>query len=89
MAASAAAASTGRSAASNGIGGGATRAPRASARFGEVAPTLPARGGGAEDIVSAEILALGLREGVGSLIFTGAFIVVAIAIGIWWLKRNA
>jgi hypothetical protein len=39
--------------------------------------------------VSAQVLALSLREGLGSLIFTGAFIVVALAVGIWWLKRNA
>jgi hypothetical protein len=39
--------------------------------------------------VAAQVLALGLREGLGSLIFTGAFFIVAIVVGIWWLKRNA
>ena len=38
---------------------------------------------------ASQALALSLREGLGNLIFTGAFIVIAIAVGVWWLKRNA
>ncbi len=29
-----------------------------------------------------------IKQGYGSLIFTGAFFLVLIIIGIWWLKRS-
>jgi hypothetical protein len=62
------------------------------ARSGEVArrAELLTRGRGAEEIVVAdEVSASSIREGLGSVIFTASFVVVALGVAIWWLKRNA
>jgi hypothetical protein len=64
---------------------------RICARSGEVAPgRADIRGAGAEENVSAdEVSAASIREGLSSVIFTASFILVALGVAIWWLKRNA
>jgi hypothetical protein len=39
--------------------------------------------------VSEETSVEAIKEGLRGVIFTASFIVVAIGVGIWWLRRNA
>jgi hypothetical protein len=40
-------------------------------------------------ILAQEVSTQDVKEGYGSLIFMGCFFLAAIAVAIWWLKRQS
>jgi hypothetical protein len=94
MAASAAAASTARSAASKSSGALEPTSRRRVARrwFRDQVRSQHGRRElrkVREDNVSDEVSPQTLKEGLNGVIFMGSFIVLSIGVGIWWLRRNA